>query len=72
MRTRLEFEVVDGRRINCARCEVRISDALGGIPGVEKVEASAETQRVSVTVDSRQVSSQQLRAALVELGYSPA
>lgn len=65
----IQYEVVGGRRINCARCEARIGDGLRRLPGVESVEASAETQRVSVSTDPAQTSEDRLRATLTELGY---
>lgn len=65
----LQFEVVGERKINCSRCEARIGDGLRRLRGVENVQASADTQRVSVTIDPAQVSSDRLRAELEELGY---
>lgn len=65
----LQFDVVGERKINCSRCEARIGDGLRRLPGVETVEASAETQRVSVTIDPAQVSSDRLRSELEDLGY---
>lgn len=68
----LQFEVVGERKINCSRCEARIGDGLRRLRGVENVQASADTQRVSVTIDPAQVSSDRLRAELEELGYQVA
>lgn len=68
----LQFEVVGERKINCSRCEARIGDGLRQLQGVENVQASAETQRVSVTIDPAQVSSDRLRTELEELGYKVA
>lgn len=68
----LQFEVVGERKIHCSRCEARIGDGLRRLRGVENVQASAETQRVSVTIDPAQVSSERLRTELAELGYQVA
>lgn len=68
MKTSLEFEVAGERRINCSACEVRISTALSRLPGVDRVEASAATQRVLVSIDPDMLSAPQVTAALEELG----
>lgn len=68
----MQFEVVGERKINCSRCEARIGDGLRRLRGVENVQASADTQRVFVTIDPAQVGSDQLRAELEELGYKVA
>jgi copper chaperone CopZ len=39
------------------------------LPGVEEVQASAETQRVEVTIAPGQVSADEVRARLEQLGY---
>ena len=46
MTTTVQFEVLGEEKIHCAGCESRIATALGRVPGVEDVQASAETQRV--------------------------
>lgn len=68
----LQFEVVGERKINCSRCEARIGDGLRRLRGVENVQASAETQFVSVTIDPAQVAPDRLRAELEQLGYKVA
>lgn len=68
----LQFEVVGERKINCSKCEARIGDGLRRLRGVENVQASAETQHVSVKIDPAQVSSDRLRTELEELGYKVA
>lgn len=72
MESLVRFEVVGERRINCSRCESRIGDGLRRLQGVDKVEASAETQRVSVTIDPARVTPDRVRAELAELGYEVA
>lgn len=65
----LQLEVVGRRRINCERCEARIANGLSRLPGVENVEASAQTQRVRVAIDPARTSTSDVRAAMTELGY---
>lgn len=67
--TVLQFQVTGEEKIHCAGCESRIATALRRLPGVEEVQASAETQQVQVTIAPAQVSANQLRARLEELGY---
>ncbi|MBI4491247.1 MAG: heavy-metal-associated domain-containing protein [Chloroflexi bacterium] len=65
----LDFTVTGQEQIHCASCEQRISNALRRLRGVEDVHASAQTQRVQVTIDPTQVSAEQVRAKLGHLGY---
>jgi copper chaperone CopZ len=66
-----EFLVTGERRINCAACESRIASALQRLPGVTRVKASAETQRVTTFIDaSAATGSEQVRAGLEQLGYA--
>lgn len=70
--TVLQFEVIGEERIHCEACESRIATALRHVPGVEEVQASAERQRVRVTVDPARVSADEIRARLAQLGYQAA
>lgn len=67
--TVVQFEVVGEEKIHCAGCETRIASALRRLPGVEEVRASAETQRVNVTIDPARTSEDEVRARLAQLGY---
>lgn len=69
MKTVVQFEVIGDERIHCSGCESRIGHALRRLPGVQDVQASAETQRVSVTIDTAQVTADEVRARLMQLGY---
>jgi copper chaperone CopZ len=64
-----EFVVTGERSIHCEGCEQRIDRSLGRLPGVEKVEASAESQRVVVEADPDRVGERELRERLDLLGY---
>ena len=59
-------------QIHCASCENTIRTALGRLPGVAAVVASAERNDVKVSFDDRRIAEDQLRAALVEVGFEPA
>lgn len=66
----INFMVAGEPKIHCASCEQRISNALRRLAGIQNVQASAQTQQVSVTVDPTQVSQEQVRAKLEQLGYT--
>lgn len=72
MKTTVQFEVIGEEKIHCAGCESRIGHALGRLPGVQDVQASAATQRVSVTIVTAQVTADEVRARLAQLGYQVA
>ncbi len=69
MTSTTEFTVTGEQKIHCEGCERRIDRALRRLPGVEKVEASAESQRVVVKADSDRVGPEELRERLDLLGY---
>lgn len=68
----IDFQVIGDEKIHCAGCETRIGFALRRLPGVREVRASAETQGIAVTIDPEQISPEQVRARLRELGYEVA
>ncbi len=68
----IEFQVIGDEKIHCSGCETRIGFALRRLPGVRDVRASAETQRISVTIDPEEVGPEEVRARLQELGYEAA
>ena len=55
--------------ISCGHCVATVTRAVGALDGVEGVEASAETKRVTVAYDPAQVSLTEIEAALDEEGY---
>jgi copper chaperone CopZ len=57
--------------IHCASCENTIRTALGRLPGVAVVLASAERNDVKVSFDDTRVAEDQLRAALSDAGFEP-
>ncbi|MBA3477956.1 MAG: heavy-metal-associated domain-containing protein [Lautropia sp.] len=67
--TVVDFQVTGEEKIRCEGCESRIAAALGRLPGVERVQASAETQRVEVAIDPSAVGADKVREKLEQLGY---
>ncbi len=65
----LNLIVTGERKIHCVGCEERIGNALRRLPGIQAVQASADTQKVVVTFDPDTVSADQVRAKLEQLGY---
>lgn len=65
----IEFTVVGKDKIHCEGCEQRIGRALKRLPGVEGVEASAESQRIVAMIDTDQVGTDEVRDRLEFLGY---
>ena len=59
--------VVEG--MHCAACALTIEDALRSVPGVERAEVSAATQRARVVWHSGQVLPSQWLAAVRKSGY---
>lgn len=68
----VEFVVTGEDKLHCAGCEQRVGNAVRRLAGVQDVRASAETQQVVVTIDPAQVSPEQVRAKLEQLGYEVA
>jgi copper chaperone len=69
MTSTAEFRVTGKQKIHCEGCEQRIDRALGRLPGVWEVRASAESQWVVVTLDPDQVGPDEVQDRLELLGY---
>ncbi len=65
----VQFSITGEQTIHCASCEARIERALRRVSGVQQVRASADTQQVVATIDPEQVSPEQVRRKLADLGY---
>ncbi|MBI2311456.1 MAG: heavy-metal-associated domain-containing protein [Betaproteobacteria bacterium] len=72
MAVTIQLRVIGGEKIHCAGCEARIGYALRRLPGIQEVRASAETQAIAVTIDPDQISAEQIRARIEQLGYQVA
>ena len=66
----IDLTVTGDQPIHCASCEQRIGNGLRRLPGVQSVHASSKTQRVEVAIDPAQVSTEQVRAKLEQLGVT--
>ena len=55
--------------ISCGHCVATVKEAVGGLEGVSRVEANAETKRVDVAFDPSRVSLARIEATLDEAGY---
>lgn len=55
--------------ISCGHCVSTVQQAVGEVPGVESVTASAETKVVDVRFDPAQVTVDRLEAVLDDAGY---
>lgn len=64
--TTIKFQVTG---MTCSHCEHAVSEEVGQIPGVQQVEVSAATGRLTVT-SSAPVLDEQVLAAVDEAGYS--
>jgi len=65
----IQFTVIGEEKLHCEGCEQRVGNALRRLPGVEGVEASAQSQRVRVTIDRDRLSPEEVRDRLELLGY---
>lgn len=65
-----QFTITSENPIHCENCEHRIATALRRLLGVEQVTASSKTQEVTVVFDPAQVSREQLRARLAQIGFA--
>ena len=65
----VNFTVTGEEKIHCAGCEQRIAHALRRLPGIQDVQASAQSQRVVVKLDPTQISPEQVQTKLKHLGY---
>ncbi|SJN10773.1 Copper chaperone [Leucobacter sp. 7(1)] len=55
--------------MTCGHCELSIREEVSEIPGVDAVEVSAQTGKLSVTGNAA-VTDAQVLAAVTEAGYS--
>ncbi|MYL33702.1 copper chaperone CopZ [Pontibacillus yanchengensis] len=60
---------LDVRGMTCDHCEKAVKGALEELNGVQGVEVSIDTNRVTVTYDDVYVSKEQMKSAIEEQGY---
>jgi len=61
--------LISDQAIHCGGCEARIEQVLGREPAVRRVKADHTTQQVTVALDADELSVEELRAKLDELGF---
>ncbi len=69
MVTKVDFEVTGEEKMHCGGCETRVRFALGRVPGVQEVIASAKTQRIAVVIAPELVTAEQILAKLNDVGF---
>lgn len=68
MSTRIDFTVIGKEKMHCSGCEGRVRFALQRLAGVQHVAADARTQRVTVAFDPAEVTPEQVRERLDQMG----
>ena len=61
------FRVTD---MHCSNCVMRIEGLEDDLPGVQRVRASYKKQQVEVEYDDNRVSTDQIVAAIQQMGYT--
>ncbi len=69
MQKAMTFAVTGLKKIACEGCEQRIDKALTTIPGVLKVRATSEQQRIEVLVDIDITSQRAIIEGIQKMGY---
>ena len=59
-------------KIHCDGCVNTVETAVRKLPGVRNVSASELSKEVNIEFDPQQVKEEQIRKALVLVGYPPA
>jgi copper chaperone len=55
--------------ISCEHCVATVQKAVGALPGVDSVSASADTKNIVIAFDPDKVSVDQIAVVLDEEGY---
>jgi copper chaperone len=67
--TEATFKVPD---MSCGHCKAAVEGELNGLSGVEHSNADVENGTVEVSYDEGKVSTEQLKGAIEEAGYTVA
>lgn len=65
----IKFSVTGEQRLNCEKCEQRVTRLLGALPGAKQVRAQASSQQIDVLFDSALLDEAAIAACLQEAGY---
>jgi copper chaperone len=63
------FEVTGELRLNCEKCEERVTRLLGGLAGTKQVRAQSANQQIAVLFDTALLDEDAITACLREAGY---
>ena len=63
------LEVIGADRFNCEGCEERVENALKKVPGVGKVRAHSNNQRIEVLFDSSVLDATAIAERIANVGY---
>lgn len=66
----IQVAVMDVSGMHCESCEKTITEVLNDIEGVEAAKASLELEQAKVKFEPAVVSTEELKSALEEKGYS--
>ena len=67
--TEKTFKVPD---MSCGHCKAAVEGELNRLPGVERANADVERGTVEVSYDERTVTTEDLKGAIEEAGYTVA
>lgn len=62
--------VVTNPAMHCSNCENRIKENIRFVKGTKRIEASAQTNQVTIIYDNRKASYNDYGAAFAKIGYS--
>ena len=65
----ITFEITGDQRLVCDGCEQRVERLLKALPGVGKVHAQAQSQRIEVLFDTAKVDSNAIAERLGKAGF---
>ncbi len=65
----IEHATMTAPDISCGHCVATVKETIGGLAGVDRVDANADSKRVDVAFDPNRVTLVQIEAALDEAGY---
>jgi copper chaperone len=69
MSSTIEKVTLTAPDISCGHCVATINKAVGGLDGVQQVEAEEATKQVHISYDPAKVTLAQIEATMEEEGY---
>ena len=65
----MEKTIINVEGMSCEHCEKAVTNAVAALDGVDSVKVSLEENTVTVEYDEAQVSVDEMKAEIEELGY---